>query len=208
MVLIVKLKRPSGWTIAWLLWLLAFLCIELPAAASERGTSAVKTLSRHVWSWLDTWWKVAIFLAFWVSLGLHLAPGIKASVVPVEVFGAALGFVIVWSAFHAPAEGGRVGWLKTFAGKVGGWLKGGGAWLLRRGPLWSSLLVGASVVIPGAAPILRALAAALAGASGGSVDQQTVEAFGAVISGALLLLGAVRKFWRIAKPVLVTAAPK
>lgn len=47
-------KKPSGWTIAWLVWLGAFLAIEIPAAIW--GKSA--TLSWHVWRrWFDETWE-------------------------------------------------------------------------------------------------------------------------------------------------------
>lgn len=187
-------------------WLVVFLCVELPAAAKESGTGAVKTLSRHVWKWLDRWWKVGIFVAFWVSLGLHLIPQIKATVVPVAVFGAALGLVIAWSEFFGssgPAVEGQVGWIKSVAGKVWGGLKGAGGWALKRGPLWSALLQGAAAVVPGAAGVLGIVAAAVAGASGGTVDQQTVALVSDLLTKGLLLIGAVRKFWALARPQLL-----
>jgi hypothetical protein len=38
----------SGWTVAWLFWLLMFAAIELPALVNKRRGD---TLSEHVWSW-------------------------------------------------------------------------------------------------------------------------------------------------------------
>lgn len=47
-------ERPSGWTIAWLLWLGAFVAIEIPAAIWSKGG----TLSEHVWwRWFDETWE-------------------------------------------------------------------------------------------------------------------------------------------------------
>ena len=54
-------EKPSGWTIAWLAWLLAFVVIEIPAALWSKGG----TLSAHIWRrWFDELWE-RILLASW-----------------------------------------------------------------------------------------------------------------------------------------------
>lgn len=42
------MRRPTPWTAAWLVWLLLFLIVEVPAAVS--GTK-LDTLSENVWKW-------------------------------------------------------------------------------------------------------------------------------------------------------------
>ncbi len=38
----------TGWTAAWIAWLLAFFAIEIPALLDHRRGN---TLSEHVWRW-------------------------------------------------------------------------------------------------------------------------------------------------------------
>jgi hypothetical protein len=38
----------AGYTVGWVLWIVAFFCLELPALASKVPG---KTLSEHVWDW-------------------------------------------------------------------------------------------------------------------------------------------------------------
>lgn len=40
------------WTILWILWFVAFLAIELPAAWESYHGHPGGTLSEHVWAWL------------------------------------------------------------------------------------------------------------------------------------------------------------
>lgn len=86
--------KQTRWRWAWVAWLIAFLCLEIPAAVSERGDEErrAKTLSRNVWAWFNTRPERAVFLAFWVALGAHFLAG--TTVVPVVVFGAGVAFVI------------------------------------------------------------------------------------------------------------------
>lgn len=42
------MKRPTAWTAAWLVWLVVFLLIEVPAAVSH---TKLDTLSENVWKW-------------------------------------------------------------------------------------------------------------------------------------------------------------
>jgi len=41
----------SGWTIAWLTWIAAFLAIEIPGLLNKTPGD---TLSEHVWKWFAT----------------------------------------------------------------------------------------------------------------------------------------------------------
>jgi len=69
----------SGWTVAWLLWLLAFAVIEGIAIYRRRYEG---TLSRHVWKWFaikgqgrNVRWRRFIFLAGWAWLTVHFLTG-------------------------------------------------------------------------------------------------------------------------------------
>jgi hypothetical protein len=42
------MKKPTPWTAAWLVWLVLFLIVEVPAAIS--GTK-LDTFSENVWKW-------------------------------------------------------------------------------------------------------------------------------------------------------------
>lgn len=78
----------SGWTIAWLVWLGAFVVIEGPALANKKPDD---TLSEHVWRWFATrredmrndqgkasaWVKIrrVVLVSFLAWLSLHFATG-------------------------------------------------------------------------------------------------------------------------------------
>lgn len=69
----------SGWTIAWLLWIAAFLVIEGKALFNKTWDD---TLSEHVWKWFSIsakgrWWQLRRF-ALVAGLGwlcLHFLTG-------------------------------------------------------------------------------------------------------------------------------------
>ncbi len=67
----------SPWTILWIIWLAAFVSIELPAARKP----GVTTLSEHLWRWFtikdpdQAWWRKWLLRAFLVLLTLHLGWG-------------------------------------------------------------------------------------------------------------------------------------
>ena len=66
------MKRPSGWTLAWVGWL-GFLLLDFVAALKERGgKSRVLTLSRHVWKWFPRGWQRSVLTAFIAAVGAHL----------------------------------------------------------------------------------------------------------------------------------------
>ena len=78
----------SGWTIAWLVWLGAFVAIEGPALFNKKPDD---TLSEHVWKWFATrredmrndrgkasaWVKIrrVVLVGFLAWLSLHFATG-------------------------------------------------------------------------------------------------------------------------------------
>ena len=69
----------SGWTVAWLLWLAMFGCIEGPAIFNKVPGD---TLSEHVWQWFSILnkapqWRVRRFalLAFLAWLVAHFLTG-------------------------------------------------------------------------------------------------------------------------------------
>lgn len=69
----------DGYTIAWLLWILAFFVIEVPAILNKRLGD---TLSEHVWRWFSvksrsTGWKIRRFslLALLAWLSAHFLTG-------------------------------------------------------------------------------------------------------------------------------------
>ena len=68
----------SGWTVAWILWLVAFAAIE-GAALWNKGRN--DTLSEHIWSWFDIrsvkgWhWKRWLLAGFLVWLLVHMVAG-------------------------------------------------------------------------------------------------------------------------------------
>lgn len=100
--------------------------------------------------------------------------------------------------------------MKSLLSKLWCGLKGAGQWTLRRGPLWSALITGAAIAFPAAAPVLTAIGGALGMVTGApSVsDPEMGKAFGELLAGGLLFVGALRKFWKIAKPMLAPPAGK
>lgn len=69
------------YTAGWLVWILTFFCLEVPALANKRGGD---TLSEHTWKWfrvLDdrhtptTWVLRGVLLLFLGWLFLHLGFG-------------------------------------------------------------------------------------------------------------------------------------
>jgi hypothetical protein len=89
-----------------MLWLVAFLAVEIPAAIRERASKSyyVKTLSRHVWRWFSIgefrpWWflRWLVLAAFMVVLTLHFVMRLD----PAYLIVCAVGMVavIVYSEF-------------------------------------------------------------------------------------------------------------
>lgn len=90
--------RRSGWVWAWLVWLAAFLVIEIPAAILT--PDAVGTLSVHVWGrWFPEPWARGVFLLFWTVVGIHFANRGRrwyADGRAVAITGALAGLVALW----------------------------------------------------------------------------------------------------------------
>ncbi len=68
-----------GWTRAWILWIVMFFSIEMPALIKRREGA---TLSEHVWEWFSirgksTQWRLRRFslLAFLIWVSAHLLTG-------------------------------------------------------------------------------------------------------------------------------------
>lgn len=78
----------------WKLWLLAFLLLEIPAAADGKKGG---TLSEMVWDYFDRPWKRAALLVFLATLTSHLVVGTPSGLwiiltgIPVGLL-----FVIKW----------------------------------------------------------------------------------------------------------------
>jgi hypothetical protein len=56
--------RFTKWSVMWLIWLTAFLAIEIPAILNDE---AHDTLSEHIWALTEIsffWWLVAGFLVW------------------------------------------------------------------------------------------------------------------------------------------------
>ena len=73
----------SWYTVAWILWILAFVVIEGIALADSRRND---TLSEHVWTWFSLkgekgslrWWQAILrfgFMAFMAWLTIHFLTG-------------------------------------------------------------------------------------------------------------------------------------
>jgi hypothetical protein len=67
----------TAYTIGWIGWLLAFLCLEIPALLNHRNGD---TFSDHVWKWFRvgdgrhgpvTWLLRGVLLVFMSMLWLH-----------------------------------------------------------------------------------------------------------------------------------------
>jgi hypothetical protein len=185
----------------WLCWAVAFVAIELTAALTT--PEAAGTLSVTVWSvWFPTWWSRALLLVFWATVGVHFANRGRrwfSGGAAVALTGLPVALVIAWR------ERAMLGKVWRALKVVGVKAKAAGAWTLKRGPLVSSLLTGAALVIPGAGPVLKGLAGLVASQSGGAADPALVEAIGVAVNGALLLIGALRKVWALAGPLLALA---
>lgn len=87
----------SKWTRLWLAWLGMFLFIEIPAAVNKQSGD---TLSEHVWRWFNIkdkskGYKIrrSILGLFLLGLGFHFQFG--TTVIPVIVFGAGMGVIIL-----------------------------------------------------------------------------------------------------------------
>ena len=92
------MKRPAGWSLLWLGWLLAFLFVELPAAILPAKGD---TLSEHVRRWFRGPWRRCILAAFMVALTCHFGFGASAwgllTAVPVVA-------CIVWAEFFEGSQ--------------------------------------------------------------------------------------------------------
>jgi hypothetical protein len=195
--------RPSGWTIAWVLWLLVFLAIEIPAALRE-APGTVKTLSRHVWArWCPRWWQRLLVVAFGVEVfvlhfadsGRHWWSGGEA----VVLTGAPVAALVVW---RERAMFGKV-WkvLKAVGSKAGAGIN----WTLRHGSKVAGLLGGAAIGAtalghPGIAAALKVGASMLGGAAG--VDGELVQTAGALIGATVVVASVLRKYYLDAKPLV------
>lgn len=69
----------SGWTVAWLFWIAAFLAIEVPALFNKEPGD---TLSEHIWKWFSVkdksrGWQARRFVlvTFLAWITLHFATG-------------------------------------------------------------------------------------------------------------------------------------
>lgn len=179
----------------WLLWIVAFLVIELTAVATT--PQAAGTLSVTTWDvWFPNWWSMLILVAFLVTLILHFwFKGRRwwASGKAVAAMGLVPAAFIVWR---------NVDMLK----KIWGGLKKAGSFIMRRGPLVSSAIAGAALVFPQAAPILNAIAGIVsANVPSAAANPEAIKAIGEVVGGLLLLIGSIRKSWSLLKPMLAPA---
>jgi hypothetical protein len=114
----------TSWTRRWLLWLGAFLAIEIPAALNKEPDD---TLSEKTWDWFSVRERRRFWLARRIILGLFMAEltahFLTGGVYPITggaaVIATALptSLVIVLSSVF---EGGTVNWLKS----VWAWLNG------------------------------------------------------------------------------------
>jgi hypothetical protein len=69
-------EKPSGWTIAWLAWLIAFAVIEVPAVVFGKGASLTSHIRRR---WFDeTWERVVLAVAGVLLFVAHFAFGAPA----------------------------------------------------------------------------------------------------------------------------------
>ncbi len=85
------------WTRAWLLWLLAFLAVELPAAIRKTGG----TLSETVWSrWFPTKARRLVPCTFLLVLAVHFFDGgahAWSGGLVVALSGAPVTFMVLWA---------------------------------------------------------------------------------------------------------------
>lgn len=70
----VERKRLDFGDWFWLIWIVAFLALEIPAAIWKREW----TFSHHVWKWFDvdktpTWWRWLALVGFLVGIVVHFA---------------------------------------------------------------------------------------------------------------------------------------
>lgn len=95
------MRRRDRWTIAWVLWLLAFLVVEVPAAIRKAG---LDTFSENVWLWFGIKYsprpykgaRRAVLTVFMVTLYGHLAFGWPGGL-GVILAGVPVAFVIVYA---------------------------------------------------------------------------------------------------------------
>jgi len=116
-------RRPEGWSLAWIVWLTAFLVVEIPAALKRTGT-----LSQHVWMWFRGPLRRSVLASFMVSLTAHFVFQASAWWLLTAVPVAAVIVDSVWfgemSLIDRAARALALRWLK---GKVDGARKGGSA---------------------------------------------------------------------------------
>jgi hypothetical protein len=97
--------------------------------------------------------------------------------------------------------------VRSLGGKIAGGAKTGVMWTLSNAPFVSAVLVGAGHLVPGAAPVMSAIAGILSQTTGGAADPQLVEAIGQTAGHLFLLIGGIRKTIARAKPLLAPATP-
>jgi hypothetical protein len=110
---------PRRWSWAWLIWLAAFLCVEIPGALAKRAGA---TFSENVWDWFSIrerkpLWKTrrVILGAFLATLSAHFMTGGAYPLtegVAVIVAGVPVALTIVLSSlFERPGGGPMSGLL-------------------------------------------------------------------------------------------------
>jgi hypothetical protein len=83
------MNRSSKWALAWVLWLVAFLAVEVPAALRK---AKLDTLSEHVSKlWFPRIWQRSVLAVFMLTLTSHFVfewpggPAIIATGAPVAL---------------------------------------------------------------------------------------------------------------------------
>ncbi len=186
------MKRISVWTVLWLLWICAFLGIEIPAALNK---TTGDTLSENMWNWFSVgqrkrWWKIRLVVlgVFWV-LGVGVAhfmfraSALWTVILPGIPFAAVIVYAVV---FESDSQVGSSMFKSIWKG-----LKGGGGWILRHGPIFSSAVMGLSFAVPALKPVAVALGALMGG--GGAADPELAKSVGELVVGLVAIVGVVRK---------------
>ena len=195
------MKRPAGWP--WLLWLSAFLLVEIPAALRKSGT-----LSAAVWTWFRGPLRRSVLGAFMVTLTAHFvwqaSPWWLLSAVPVA---ATIVDAVAWGGRNAMIFEGQIRrlaiklGLKWLGSKVDSARKGGSeamklldgwrTWL--SAVLWIGVAAWALISGQDLTPIARGIADAM---NWETPTGQTLIFYGLVANTGLAMWGAGMKLWK------------
>jgi len=202
------MKRPSGWTLLWLVWIGALLLDVVAAVGEKAKPGRILTLSRHIWAYFPMGWQRSVLAAFLAAAFSHLVLEASAlwllTAIPMV---AVIVDAVAWGGRNAmifekqiQALAIKLG-LKWLGSKVDSARKGGSeamklldgwrTWL--SAVLWIGVAAWALISGQDLTPIARGIADAM---NWETPTGQTLIFYGLVANTGLAMWGAGMKLWK------------